>query len=543
MKRQVQASHKPLSILVFLGLLVLLILVPNSPKFRPITSEDSGIFLYTGKEILKGKIPYRDVWDHKGPAIYYINALGLAIAGGSRWGVWFIEFLLLSASAYLGFILIKKVFGLAPAIFGSVLWIISLIMVLDGGNLTEEYALLLQFTALYLFYKSEKLGRYSWRGLLIGFTAALCFLLRPNLIGIQLSVVIFLLINRGRRKKSKELVESLGNIFLGATSVFSVTFLYFVRHGAIDELVDAFFRFNFVYSSSSFIAKAKSVFMGLWILSRSGITFVVLTAWIAGIIFFLRKTDRQDSLVIKDKRPLILISLIGLPVELLLASIAGKHSPHYYLAWLPIFGLLAGVFAYFLINSSRARLKFVNTFLFCYLIAMSLLPAGILAYQYIPEKDYRLCQDIGWFLFPSAHYFECKDTKYEVSEYITDHTAADDYVLMWGFGQSVNFYTERRSPTRFIYQSPLYKLGYQKAAMVEEFLRDIKYHKPALIIDTSAPFYHLPPIDKAEREEMFSESMLPEMDEVFEYIDSNYEIVTKLGQDQWPIYSRINSRI
>ena len=76
-------------LLVFSG--ALCVLLPVSPLNMKFSYSDSGVFLYTGWRILNGELPYRDVWDHKPPIIFYINALGLAIANNSRWGVWLIE--------------------------------------------------------------------------------------------------------------------------------------------------------------------------------------------------------------------------------------------------------------------------------------------------------------------------------------------------------------------------------------------------------------------------------------------------------------------
>src|ERR1051326_1095833 len=42
---------------------------------------DEGVFLTIAQEILHGRLPYRDVFDHKGPAIYYLLAGVLALTG------------------------------------------------------------------------------------------------------------------------------------------------------------------------------------------------------------------------------------------------------------------------------------------------------------------------------------------------------------------------------------------------------------------------------------------------------------------------------
>jgi len=62
---------------IFIALLVFAILLPESPLYKLYLERDSGVFHYVGWLITQGKIPYRDVWDHKPPVIFFINALGL----------------------------------------------------------------------------------------------------------------------------------------------------------------------------------------------------------------------------------------------------------------------------------------------------------------------------------------------------------------------------------------------------------------------------------------------------------------------------------
>ena len=62
----------------------LLIMSPYLPVFSENMDRDSGVFIYTGKQVLDGKIPYLDVWDHKGPLLYYINAFGLLLGRGHQ---------------------------------------------------------------------------------------------------------------------------------------------------------------------------------------------------------------------------------------------------------------------------------------------------------------------------------------------------------------------------------------------------------------------------------------------------------------------------
>ena len=60
---------------------------------------DSNCFFTMGKGILHGKVPYRDLYDHKGPVLYFIHALAAMISSDSFLGVYFIE-----AAACFGFL-------------------------------------------------------------------------------------------------------------------------------------------------------------------------------------------------------------------------------------------------------------------------------------------------------------------------------------------------------------------------------------------------------------------------------------------------------
>ncbi len=132
--------------------LALMALEQGNPGTR-LPRRDSGAFLYIGDQILHGKLPYRDAWGSKPPAIFYLDAAALVIGRGSRWGVWMIEFVSLFAAGLFSYISVKKLWGTLPAIGALILWIIGFSLALEGGNFTEEYPLSLHFFSFILFLK------------------------------------------------------------------------------------------------------------------------------------------------------------------------------------------------------------------------------------------------------------------------------------------------------------------------------------------------------------------------------------------------------
>ena len=59
--------------------IILLFSKATSPLYDGSYSVDDSIFKVIGKGILNGYVPYKDLFDHKGPILFLIQALGLLI--------------------------------------------------------------------------------------------------------------------------------------------------------------------------------------------------------------------------------------------------------------------------------------------------------------------------------------------------------------------------------------------------------------------------------------------------------------------------------
>ncbi|HMB23654.1 MAG TPA: glycosyltransferase family 39 protein, partial [Anaerolineales bacterium] len=115
-------------------------LFPANPNNMTLPSRDSGVFLYVAWRLLSGDMPYRDVWDHKPPLIYFVDALGLSLTPNSLWGVWLLEFIFGFFTLFLIYKLLYREFGVYAALAGTLTLTSGLLTVLARGNVTEEYA-------------------------------------------------------------------------------------------------------------------------------------------------------------------------------------------------------------------------------------------------------------------------------------------------------------------------------------------------------------------------------------------------------------------
>ena len=482
----------------------LCVLLPTSPLNMPFAYRDSGVFLYMGWRILNGELPYRDVWDHKPPVIFYINALGLALANNSRWGVWLIELAALFLAAYLGFQLIKRFFGVFPAVFSLMLWLLSLVPLLQGGNFTTEYTLPLQFTAFWLAYNSEKSENKDWHFFLIGLTGAIAFFTKQTAIGIWIAIMIYLTLRELTSGQIRQWGRETSLIFLGGLTVSGVVVVFFWLQDALPEFWSAAFEYNFVYASvtsSGMATRLDSILNGIKPLTRTGLFQISLIGYVCVIILILLKRNS-----ISKMRLLLFIGLLNLPIELMLIGISRKTYPHYFMTMLPVLALFAGAAVWTVISlTSKWKIP----------VLLRYAAAAAVTGFFIWNSFYNYMDQL--FIYR-------KFTKHEtVINYIKDATAPDESVLLWGAETSVNYFSQRKSPTRFTYQYALDHEGYVNEELIIEFFDDVIQNRPRLIINTnsSKPMYEFP-------------IRTDSMDEQATYLRSHYCAVQEI--DSWTVY-------
>lgn len=463
MKPTLQARLLAALELILLASLVLAVLLPYSPAQRPVPSRDSGVFSYIGWRITQGDLPYRDIWDHKAPVIFYLDAFGLLLTPDSSWGIWLVEVAALWLAAALGYFLLKRLFDSLTAAALSFIWLCSGFYLLAGGNLTTEYAIPMQFAALWLFYRAENATNYRWRGLALGAVTALLFFTRQNAIAIPLAIGVYLLASRLWRRNLRHLWRETWPILLGGLLVTACIVGFFAVQGALRDFWDQVFVYNFIYvdereNSQRFAA----LFSAMNNLSNLGLAQVAVLGWVAGLALLLFKRDRIPA----AQHSLIWVALIALPLELYFASLGGRPRVPYFLSLLPVFAVCGGILVHLAFEPLVRDLSRLAT------VGLTVILFSGLWLTF--HNDYNNISagvaDYG---------------PQELVTYIQQNTMPDETVLMWGAETAYNFAARRRSPVRFVYQYPLYRSDYANKENVTEFLTDLERDPPRLIITIS----------------------------------------------------------
>ncbi len=500
-------------LLILLG--VLAVLAPTAPLYEPVPARDQGVYLYIGQQILDGKIPYRDVWDHKGPLVYYINALGLWLTD-SIWGVWILEAVFLFLAAMLCFLALRMAFDSPTAFSAVILCLAAFPYVADHGNSVEEYSLPFQFAAVYFFLRAQN-SKGWWNEFWIGVTAALTFSLRPNNIGLHLAIGLILAAGLILEKERLQPFKRILAAAAGSGVVFAVIAVTFAANHALRDLFDQVFVFNYYYSQLetltwSAISKGYELLPDLVILSIGGL---------AGALIYLSRRGRNLP------SRLAWLALAAAPIQIYLSLLSGRKYMHYYIAWLPVLTLLTGFFifsiGYWAGKLPRAEnfrkplslilaIGFILTFGWRPIVGrlpkLGAVTQAVWAQKAFPKPDYSVVEPVN---------------------YILNHTQPEDYVLIWGNASVYNFLAERESPSRFVYTYAFGVPAYVSKSITDELLAELAAKKP-LILDAAIEDKTIESINAA------AWSNIPETQRLARFIEENYLYVDTIGPGRFRVW-------
>lgn len=232
----------------------------------------------------------------------------------------------------------------------------------------------------------------------------------------------------------------------------------------------------------------------------------------------------------------LFVALIDLPVEIALATLAGRNFPHYFMPLLPSLVILFGYAVYTLLTVANSPVGRVSAYAWLgALLVPVLVPGIIMTEKQLHSRNDRQVED--------------------VAAYIEQSTLPSDPVMQWGITPGVYILSGRSSPTRFFHVNPIFFDGYSGAWHTQRLLADLTTDPPLLIID--AQMARLPLVltpdgincEKVKNPVYYSEFtkgrqeagvVIPQMPqgigEVYYWICENYSPVASVGELEWQVY-------
>jgi len=541
-----------LSTIIVVGLIItnFIIQVGVNPSYNNM-STDSGTFAYCGQVINNGGLMYRDCWDNKPPGVYYLNAAAIRLGGSTPYAIWLFQAIWLTAAIVLFFFTMKHIWGntwLATLGAFTLLLLILYPDIFQGGNFTETYAVLPVVLSLGSFWAYLRSGRRLWL-VAIGLLFAASFLLKPTYIaaGIAAGIIVILL---GLKCISlKKVATNLAIFCLSAFIPLFLVGLYWFIKKDFTELWFAVFIHNFTYlqqgfSITSLYGTARMFLVqepmaALSILVGSSLGVFLFEHWQEIFAYTFHKHNANELFIpghLDDTQAKVWFMagiFLSIVFDIAFLASSGKNFGHYLQVLLPSLVTAMLYMLNFLQRSFQTnRFNRSLAVMILSVVLMVIITGGL----EIAGKEIPGIQNIKSFL--STPYL----TQYqpnELEQYIIDHSSPSDSVLIWAGHPSMNFVTQRRSPTRYIFLLHLFTPTAKGSNGFNEFLGELNADEPKLIVVQPQSSMGLPYFENS------GTSLCPNCDPLTmqgmqafkEFINSNYSLIFTIWD--WEVYQHI----
>ena len=224
--------------------------------------EDANILFTMGRGMMQGRVPYRDLYDQKGPLSFFLYGLASLITSRSYTGLYILETLSISGFLYFSYRIItlyeerNAIFCLPP--LGAL--VASAMSFAHGGSIEELSLAALAFSFYDILRHCKK--EYPtpmplWRLLAHGALAGCLLWMKYTMLGFYIAWIAMLFIALLIGKQiGRAFLSCL--VFLCGMALAALPWLaYFWKNGALDDL----FRYYFLYNIFDYSGEApRSVF-------------------------------------------------------------------------------------------------------------------------------------------------------------------------------------------------------------------------------------------------------------------------------------------
>lgn len=313
--------------------IVLFIASKNSPLYLDNDWVDVNIFFTIGRGWAHGMLPYRDLFDQKGPILYAIYALAGSLSG-QWWSVFIFEWLSFTCTLFLiyriGRRYLKQQLSLIFVFFGAVILVASPFFTTGGS--AEEFMFP---SILYLIDRALAIDSnesQSWRdGILMGVAVAWVFWIKFTALGAWLGFWVILILVKMINRQWRELLRLLGGAFAGGLSVSLLIIGYFgFKHG-LKALGFGYFVTNVKFYvpavQVSFVGRVLNALTAYFTRFNDTPIFMLLTT--VGLLVLI-----LDRKIIHSVEGLLLF--FGSYFCLIVATLSARSNlPYYYLICVP----------------------------------------------------------------------------------------------------------------------------------------------------------------------------------------------------------------
>lgn len=215
---------------------------------------DVHCFFTMGRSILDGLVPYRDLYEQKGPVLYFLYALAALLSSDSFFGVFVLEVTTFGLFLYFCGRLAQVYLGRSGLVYVIIAVLAALVPVSPAfahGSSCEETCLFMLAYSLYSFALAlhEDRPLTFWEAFWNGIFAAAVLYIKFTIVGFYMGLALFVIIwYLTKPAHLKSLLPTIGAFLLGVAALSLPVFGYFAVHGAVDDFITVYFYNNlFLY--------------------------------------------------------------------------------------------------------------------------------------------------------------------------------------------------------------------------------------------------------------------------------------------------------
>ena len=458
------ASRRLSRAVVALGVVFLIFLFANLLSFG--YGRDQGIYAVVADAMAHGGAPYKDAWDFKPPAIFFLFAIARRLFGTAPWGIRVLEVACWATVAPCFARIVSRRggdwrLGFAGGVLATYIQVRTeywhTAQPESFGAVCLIWALTIVTTRLDAPPTLADARRWGLAGALF----ATAGLLKPPLGGGFLLLFPVWFLERAKRLPERErpwplaMKLALATLAGGAVPILG-TLVYFLATGALPELLDTMLRFAPQYTK---LGTSPAQLPGNFVKGTRELLFYFSPMLAAGVLVVtpLVSPKTRREIGVGAVLAVAFFPWVGIAVQ-------GKFFPYHYDGCLPFLCLFAAT-VYAAAFQWLARLRVPGV--------VPLALAGVLVFELYDWGPFinpgsrlwdRVPLRITALLYPSKR-AALKDAmtsegdvraweNRRLADWLRDETPAGESVYLWGFEPVVYLEANRRPASRFVYDVP-----------------------------------------------------------------------------------------
>jgi 4-amino-4-deoxy-L-arabinose transferase-like glycosyltransferase len=460
-KSRIAGLPEQLRTAIYLFLLVSLVFLFLMPLFEAPFERDQGTYATIARGWMHGALPYRDLWDNKGPLLFLWYVLSFAWLGESTAAPRIVASLSAGLSVPFLWDATRRLFNRRTAMLAAAIYTVSFTNVYLQATANAEVFMLLPLTAgFWTFVIGTQKNGCAWY-LLAGALTALAVFTRQSAVLTFAAYGAWLagLYMKHPEERSR-LKTAIASLFAGAVLGALPFVIYFWMNGALYDLWFAMFGFNIGWAAeqSFWLKFVPPLFI------EPGPLAGGLIIWIAAAAGVWKLWKQHDS-------PAWLI-LSFLAFSEVAAQAMGKGSAHYSIQLLPGAAIAAALGFPFLLEKWRSG----GHYLKIGLSAVLLLTAAAIIFAYAqPTAEGRFRVQ-----YTFRDYADDAIEAPAIAKTVAENSLPGECIYEWGRSSEIYFLAGRQPCTRWFYNRPFEV----SQSLLPEVMADLRQREPSLILVT-----------------------------------------------------------